>query len=57
MNKWQYLIIFRNVTRGIKILPPDINISNHSFYSDEGIRYHITAITNVGKSAIKAMKR
>lgn len=44
--------------RGINILPPDINVSNHKFVvTDEGIRYRITAITHVGKSAIKAIEK
>ena len=44
--------------RGIKILPPDINISNHKFVTtNEGIRYRITAINHVGESAIKAIEK
>lgn len=43
--------------KGIKILPPDINISDEVFkVTEEGIQYRITAITHVGDSAIKGIK-
>lgn len=43
--------------RGIKILPPDINLSEDSFLvTEKGINYKITTITNVGDSAIVGIK-
>lgn len=44
--------------RGIKILPPDINISDDSFTpTKDGITYQITAISNVGSTSIKDILR
>lgn len=40
--------------RGVRILPPSINISTERFEpTEEGINYRITAIKSVGESAIK----
>ena len=42
----------------IKILPPDINISDDNFEAtNDGIRYRLTAIKSVGNSAIKAIRK
>jgi DNA polymerase-3 subunit alpha len=41
----------------IKILPPDINISNNEFIAtEEGIRYRLTTIRHVGVSAIRTIE-
>lgn len=41
---------------GVRILPPDINISTERFEpTEEGINYRITAIKSVGESAIEAI--
>jgi len=41
---------------GIKILPPDINESNLGFtVTDEGIRFGLGAVKNVGESAIESI--
>lgn len=40
--------------QGIKIIPPDVNMSTDRFeVTDEGIAYRITAIKHVGESAIR----
>ena len=41
---------------GIRVLPPDVNISDHSFVVDEGnIRFGLDAVKNVGYSAVDAI--
>jgi DNA polymerase-3 subunit alpha len=41
---------------GIKVLPPDVNQSEADFMvTDEGIRFGLAAIKNVGRAAIDAM--
>lgn len=41
-------------TLGIQVLPPNINTSGNSFtVSDKGIGYRLTAISNLGETAIK----
>jgi DNA polymerase-3 subunit alpha len=41
---------------GIKVLPPDINQSDHGFVvTDEGIRFGLDAVKNVGHSAVEAI--
>lgn len=51
-----YIAELRN--RGITVNPPDINVSNEDFVvTDRGINYRLTAITHVGKSAIKGIQR
>lgn len=43
--------------RGIKILPPDINLSGDDFIvTNKGIGYKITTISTVGDSAIKGIE-
>ncbi len=43
---------------GIKVLPPDVNESYPDFrVTDEGIRFGLAAIKNVGRSAIDAIVR
>jgi len=43
---------------GIKVLPPDINESHHDFrVTDEGIRFGLQAVKNVGRAAIDAILR
>lgn len=40
--------------KGIKVLPPDINVSDESFVIDgDNIRFGLTAIKNVGQAAVK----
>ena len=44
--------------RGIKLLPPDINISKDSFVpTDEGIRFKINTIRHLGKSALSSLNK
>lgn len=44
--------------KGIRILPPDINISDNEFNpTEEGIRFRLTSIKSVGKSAIRAIRK
>ena len=44
--------------QGIKILPPNINLSGESFVvADGGINYRITTIKHVGESAIESIKK
>jgi DNA polymerase-3 subunit alpha len=41
---------------GIKVLPPDINRSDHGFVvTEEGIRFGLDAVKNVGHSAVEAI--
>ncbi len=41
---------------GIKILPPDVNASNRDFTAtDEGIRFGLLAIRNIGGSLVEAL--
>ncbi|MCB0860950.1 MAG: DNA polymerase III subunit alpha, partial [Solirubrobacterales bacterium] len=41
---------------GIRVLPPDVNVSDHSFVVDEGdIRFGLDAVKNVGYSAVEAI--
>ena len=48
--------ISRCADMGIEVLPPDINRSGHSFVvSDEGIRFGLDAVKNVGYSAVEAI--
>ncbi len=43
---------------GIEILPPDINKSYAGFTAtDEGIRFGLSAVRNVGESAVESIKR
>jgi len=43
---------------GIDVLPPDVNSSDHGFVvSDEGIRFGLDAVKNVGHSAVEAIIR
>jgi DNA polymerase-3 subunit alpha len=43
---------------GIKVLPPDVNESYHDFrVTDEGIRFGLQAVKNVGRAAIDAIVR
>ena len=48
--------ILRCADMGIKVLPPEINQSDHGFVvSDEGIRFGLDAVKNVGHSAVEAI--
>jgi DNA polymerase-3 subunit alpha len=48
--------ISRCADMGIEVLPPDINQSDHSFVvTDEGIRFGLNAVKNVGHSAVEAI--
>ena len=48
--------ISRCADMGIEVLPPDINRSDHGFVvSDEGIRFGLDAVKNVGYSAVEAI--
>ena len=48
--------ISRCADMGIEVLPPDINQSDHSFVvTDEGIRFGLDAVKNVGHSAVEAI--
>ncbi len=48
--------ISRCADMGIKVLPPDINESDHGFVvTDEGIRFGLDAVKNVGYSAVEAI--
>src|SRR5690606_32442644 len=43
---------------GINVLPPDINTSNENFtVTDEGIRFGLAAIKNVGTNAVRSIIR
>lgn len=43
---------------GIQVLPPDVNISDHSFVVDGGdIRFGLDAVKNVGYGAVEAIIR
>ncbi|HVS99109.1 MAG TPA: DNA polymerase III subunit alpha [Solirubrobacterales bacterium] len=43
---------------GIKVLPPDVNISDHSFVVHESaIRFGLDAVKNVGHAAVEAILR
>ena len=49
-------LISRCADMGIKVLPPDSNTSDHGFIvTDEGIRFGLDAVKNVGYSAVEAM--
>jgi len=48
--------ISRCAEMGIAVLPPDINQSDHGFVvTDEGIRFGLDAVKNVGHSAVEAI--
>ncbi len=48
--------ISRCADMGIKVLPPEINQSDHGFVvSDEGIRFGLDAVKNVGHSAVEGI--
>ena len=50
------LYINESIKTGIKILPPDVNESYANFtVVDEGIRFGIAAVKNVGQSAIESI--
>jgi DNA polymerase-3 subunit alpha len=50
--------ISRCADMGIEVLPPDINQSDHGFVvTDEGIRFGLDAVKNVGYSAVEAIIR
>lgn len=50
--------ISRCAEMGIKVLPPDINISDHSFVVDgSNILFGLDAVKNVGYSAVEAIIR
>jgi DNA polymerase-3 subunit alpha len=43
---------------GIEVLPPDVNISDHSFVvSEKAIRFGLDAVKNVGHQAVEAILR
>jgi DNA polymerase-3 subunit alpha len=43
---------------GIEVLPPDVNVSDHSFVvSENAIRFGLDAVKNVGHSAVEAILR
>jgi DNA polymerase-3 subunit alpha len=43
---------------GIDVLPPDVNVSDHSFVvSENAIRFGLDAVKNVGHSAVEAILR
>ncbi len=43
---------------GIEVLPPDVNISDHSFVvSENAIRFGLDAVKNVGHAAVEAILR
>ena len=43
---------------GIDVLPPDVNVSDHSFVvSENAIRFGLDAVKNVGHSAVEAIIR
>jgi DNA polymerase-3 subunit alpha len=43
---------------GIEVLPPDVNVSDHSFVvSEKAIRFGLDAVKNVGHSAVEAILR
>ncbi|MGK2932805.1 MAG: DNA polymerase III subunit alpha, partial [Solirubrobacterales bacterium] len=49
-------LISRCADMGIKVLPPDINVSDHSFVVDgTNIRFGLDAVKNVGYSAVEAI--
>ncbi len=49
-------LISRCADMGIKVLPPDINVSDHSFVVDgTDIRFGLDAVKNVGYSAVEAI--
>ena len=42
---------------GIKVLPPDVNISNGGFTADNGkIRFGLNAVKNVGRNLIERVR-
>ncbi len=42
---------------GIEVLPPDVNVSDHSFVvSGKSIRFGLDAVKNVGHAAVQAIK-
>ncbi|MGK2956639.1 MAG: DNA polymerase III subunit alpha [Solirubrobacterales bacterium] len=48
--------ISRCAEMGIKVMPPDINVSDHSFVVDgTNIRFGLDAVKNVGYSAVEAI--
>ena len=48
--------ISRCAEMGIAVLPPDLNESDHGFVvTDEGIRFGLDAVKNVGHSAVEAI--
>ena len=50
--------IFECKNLGIKILPPDINMSKDSFVvTKDGVNYRITTIKHVGDSAIESIEK
>ncbi len=50
--------ISRCTSMGIQVLPPDVNISDHSFVVDgTDIRFGLDAVKNVGYSAVEAIIR
>jgi len=50
--------ISRCADMGIKVLPPEINQSDHGFVvTDEGIRFGLDAVKNVGHSAVEGILR
>jgi DNA polymerase III subunit alpha len=43
---------------GIEVLPPDVNVSDHSFVvSENAIRFGLDAVKNVGHAAVEAILR
>src|SRR5205823_2109481 len=58
MGNQDKLIFYLNECRdmGINILPPDVNSSQHAFTPDgESIRFGLTAIKNVGETAMQSV--
>ena len=48
-------LISRCAEMGIKVLPPEINTSDHGFVvTEEGIRFGLDAVKNVGHAAVEA---
>ena len=51
-------LISRCADMGIEVLPPEINTSDHGFVvTEEGIRFGLDAVKNVGYSAVEAILR